>query len=835
MELIITTDAARTAWPRGIPDSFGTIIQDADHRGEFTFRRGGGVRAATTASTRRARARRLRRAGHRWTGWRSPRAARPRSRSPSRRASSRSATAPRADRPDMNRHVNFGMSRWVIDGGVLANQPLRPALRAIFRQPASRQVRRVLAFVVPDPGEAVQVDRPTTSARVRRAHRGRRREHDQAAAQPVDQRRARRDHGPQRARWTPSGASASCWSPSSIPDDLAAAVYDHYRATRANELTRWLFNLLANDFSELELVDRDFVGEAPLRERARLREELVKHLGTLPPDEFPSTADQAEQWFTTRDTAERAAAVVLDLLRRGLAASSPDHAPSKDARKRIRAIRKEAVPPDGRPPSACASRLEKDADVDRAKAALNALRGGTLPQWADDVLPEILGDPESAAADRGAPSPTSCVPAAEAVQRGLRAAPPQHGADRRRQTAAYAARLVRRRDGPRVRAAPPARPRGRAARARRRSDHGAARRAASRSAPTPATASTRASAPRRSSPGSRSRTSGRSTSDRGGRTTGCGGATTPCSGSSRSCSTRHACASSASARWARSRRSSGSPSRAWSRRTRRTCAPPRLGRGTAQTAADELELPRQARDDTAGGAADVRTGDRPPAPVRDPARRSSATSPRRSAGTSTTAPPSPPPPGSSATSTWPRARPSPHGCPPRPRPSCSASARSARRRSATRPASDLLARTATQTLAVATSALSSETSGLPKPVREPLRTARGLALMIYLFVRHALSRQRAGSLYATAALAAGAVLVGVGLFVDIPGDPHGRSASACSSAPSALAALRRKLWRLVGVLLLGLADRDRPACGRLAHRRLDRGRRRSSSASSRSW
>ena len=38
------------------------------------------------------------------------------------------------------------MSRWVVDGGVLANQPLRPALRAIFRQPASRQVRRVLAY-----------------------------------------------------------------------------------------------------------------------------------------------------------------------------------------------------------------------------------------------------------------------------------------------------------------------------------------------------------------------------------------------------------------------------------------------------------------------------------------------------------------------------------------------------------------------------------------------------------------------------------------------------------------------------------------------------------------
>ena len=117
--------------------------------------------------------------------------------------------------------------------------------------------------------------------------------------------------------------------------------------------------------------------------------------------------------------------------------------------------------------------------------------------------------------------------------------------------------------------------------------------------------------------------------------------------------------------------------------------------------------------------------------------------------------------------------------------------------------SDLLARTATQTLAVATSALSGESSGLPQPVREPLRTARGLALMIYLFVRHALSRQRAGSLNATAALAAGAALVGVGLFVDIPGILMVIGLGLLLGAV-ALAALRRKLWRLIGVLLLGL-------------------------------
>lgn len=37
-ELMITTTLLN-AWPQGIPDSFGTIIQDADHRGLFTSRR----------------------------------------------------------------------------------------------------------------------------------------------------------------------------------------------------------------------------------------------------------------------------------------------------------------------------------------------------------------------------------------------------------------------------------------------------------------------------------------------------------------------------------------------------------------------------------------------------------------------------------------------------------------------------------------------------------------------------------------------------------------------------------------------------------------------------
>lgn len=62
--------------------------------------------------------------------------------------------------PDMAHITSLPHSDWVLDGGVLMNQPVRPALRAIFRMPADQQVRRVLAFVVPDPSEGDQPRAP---------------------------------------------------------------------------------------------------------------------------------------------------------------------------------------------------------------------------------------------------------------------------------------------------------------------------------------------------------------------------------------------------------------------------------------------------------------------------------------------------------------------------------------------------------------------------------------------------------------------------------------------------------------------------------------------------
>ena len=62
--------------------------------------------------------------------------------------------------PDMTEYIDVKTSQFAADGGLLANRPLGPALQAIFDRAANREVRRVLAFVVPEVGSA---KRPATN------------------------------------------------------------------------------------------------------------------------------------------------------------------------------------------------------------------------------------------------------------------------------------------------------------------------------------------------------------------------------------------------------------------------------------------------------------------------------------------------------------------------------------------------------------------------------------------------------------------------------------------------------------------------------------------------
>jgi patatin-related protein len=51
--------------------------------------------------------------------------------------------------------ANFRESQYLVDGGVLLNKPIRSALETVYQQTAEFQLRRILTYVVPHPGEPV--------------------------------------------------------------------------------------------------------------------------------------------------------------------------------------------------------------------------------------------------------------------------------------------------------------------------------------------------------------------------------------------------------------------------------------------------------------------------------------------------------------------------------------------------------------------------------------------------------------------------------------------------------------------------------------------------------
>lgn len=59
-------------------------------------------------------------------------------------------------RPDMDGIASFDRSHWAVDGGVLVNKPVGPALDAILKRASNSEVRRVVAYVNPDPGSPQQ-------------------------------------------------------------------------------------------------------------------------------------------------------------------------------------------------------------------------------------------------------------------------------------------------------------------------------------------------------------------------------------------------------------------------------------------------------------------------------------------------------------------------------------------------------------------------------------------------------------------------------------------------------------------------------------------------------
>ena len=123
-------------------DDYGTLVPDVDHHGLFTFDEdalgANGNAPDLTALALAARSS----------------ASFPAAFEPSFVPVNSSVGATRGipRHPDMADYANMTRSHWAADGGLLANRPLTPLLAKVFAQPATGQVRRVLAFVVPDGG-----------------------------------------------------------------------------------------------------------------------------------------------------------------------------------------------------------------------------------------------------------------------------------------------------------------------------------------------------------------------------------------------------------------------------------------------------------------------------------------------------------------------------------------------------------------------------------------------------------------------------------------------------------------------------------------------------------
>lgn len=445
MELIITTTLL-TPWPRGVPDAFGTIIQDVDHRGEFSFRRG--VSQSEDDPTPDDDF------AHRDIHARLALAARCTASFPLAFEASYvpiAADGRVSNRPDMTGIANFQQGRFVIDGGVLLNRPLRPALRAIFRQPASKQVRRVLAYVVPDPGEAMTIEADDATKVPSLA--------DVAAASMV---RLPRNQSVSveldeltvhNARVAAQRRRRELMVVDLDVDDLARKAYDQYRGFRADVIGAWLLGVLARGFTALELderprppAQRELHTDAPLRERTQLRERLIAHLETLPPDWFPLCGEEPTQWFTTVDTVERAASVVLDLLRRGLAVTDPGVEELAGQRRELRRLR-DVVCTELTAAQATRKALARTDELRLAQEAVRAFRQdekepkGQLGEWLDNTLPAVLGDREKLG-PIVARIADELQPAASAVVDACKAAP-RHLESLAAETQRYAEALVR--------------------------------------------------------------------------------------------------------------------------------------------------------------------------------------------------------------------------------------------------------------------------------------------------------------------------------------------------------------------------------------------------------
>jgi patatin-related protein len=244
-------------------DSCGTIVQDTDHHGLFTFGANqlsveNGGRSNTGGAKLADVAARLALAGRCSSSF--PGAFEP-SLLPYQ------ANPPDPDRPNMDGFANITRSHWTADGGLLSNRPIGPMLQTIFDRPAQTPVRRVLLYVVPSTGPA----------------------DDPIAGQAVD------DLGQMPAMPEALAKDLGAVVAQSISGDLRTIREHNNKVGSAGDTRRYLADLanragvtLVTDAVSLNYTDK--MGTALAQP---VVDAVMRLISSLPP---PSKADPAAQW-----------------------------------------------------------------------------------------------------------------------------------------------------------------------------------------------------------------------------------------------------------------------------------------------------------------------------------------------------------------------------------------------------------------------------------------------------------------------------------------------------------------------------------------------------------
>jgi patatin-related protein len=226
--------------------------------------------------------------------------------------------------------ATFPQSQYVIDGGVLLNQPVKPALAAIYAQPADRQVRRLLVHVNPDPRSPVpseidglvgigpdSADNPPNLAAVLKALA------TLPYAQSVDAELTEIRETNERVRQYRSERPNVIGT---LNEELAAQLITEYRTVRSHREADRIYALLA------EAADQPRMWWTRSEFATALRE-----VGAYIPADLPDPDSDLAQWDWGVEPVEHIGAVAVDIFKRAMWLAGPN---DTELRRRLRGYRR---------------------------------------------------------------------------------------------------------------------------------------------------------------------------------------------------------------------------------------------------------------------------------------------------------------------------------------------------------------------------------------------------------------------------------------------------------------------------------------------------------------